>query len=125
MNRTKGRVLISKNPKENLDVAKKIYNKHAELGTASPLLLLEGIDWAVIGAKIDTGLQAHIDAEFHKAEMEKQYAKRDMQLPDVTKTVKQSIALLKASFVDNPKKLADWGINVDDSPKTTKSSKTP
>jgi hypothetical protein len=36
MNRTKGRMPISKNQKENLDVAKKIYNKHAKLGAASP-----------------------------------------------------------------------------------------
>ncbi len=117
MSRTKGRVVLSKNPKEHLDVAKTIYDQHIKLGDKSPLLLLEDIDWKTVEPKISTGLQAHADAEFHKGEMEKQYATRDLQMPDVTKAVKQSINLLKATFGDNPKKLADWGVNVDDSPK--------
>lgn len=116
MSRTKGRVLLSQNPKEHLDLAKIIYDKHVELGSKSPLLLLEDVDWNVTAPKIEIGIQAHADAEFHKGEMEKQYATRDLQMPDVTKAVKQSINLLKATFGDNPKKLADWGVNVDDSP---------
>lgn len=117
MSRTKGRVILSKNPKEHLDIAKTIYDKHMELGDKSPLLLLEDVDWKTVEPKISIGLQAHADAEFHKGEMEKQYAARDLQMPDVTKAVKQSINLLKATFGDNPKMLADWGVNVDDSPK--------
>lgn len=124
MSKTKGRVVISKNPKENLEIAKKIYEKHLLLGAKSPLLLLEEVDWNVTAPKIDTGLQAHTDAEFHKGEMEKQYATRDLQMPDVTKAVKQSISLLKATYGANPKKLADWGISVDDTPKS-KPSKSP
>ena len=118
--RTKGRVVLGKNPKENLEVAKKIYEKHEALGADSPLLLLEDIDWKAMKPKIDDGLQAHADAEFHKGEMEKFYATRDRLMPDVTDAVKQSINLLKATFGKNPKKLADWGINVDDSPKPPK-----
>lgn len=124
MSRTKGRVVLGKNPKDNLDAAKKIYDKHVSLGTDSPLLLLHDIDWGLTAPKITAGLQAHTDAEFHKGEMEKQYATRDKQMPDVVKAVKQSIALLKATFGDNPKKLADWGINVDDTPKASKKPPT-
>jgi len=120
MSRTRGRVVLTQNPKENLEIAKKIYAKHQELGASSPLLILEDVDWATIAPKIDVGLEAHTQAEYHKAEMEKQYAARDLQMPDVNKAVKQSIALLKASFGDNPKKLGDWGVQVDDSPKGKK-----
>lgn len=123
MTRTKGRVVLTQNPKENLDLAKKIYEKHLALGTASPLLLLEDIDWAVTGAKIEPTLAAHAAAEFHKGEMEKEYAKRDQQAPEIIKALKQSIALLKATFGTNPKKLTDWGVNVDDSPKVAKTKK--
>jgi hypothetical protein len=120
MARTKGRVVLTQNPKEHLDLAKKIYNKHVALGAASPLLLLEDVDWAVTGVKIDPTITAHTDAEFHKGEMEKNYVKRDQQLPEISKALKQSINLLKATYGTNPKKLTDWGVSVDDAPKAPK-----
>jgi len=117
MNRTKGRVVLSKNPKDNLDVAKKIYDKHVSLGASSPLNVIEDFNWADTGPKIAPTLTDHNEAEFHKGEMEKKYANRDTRMPEIIAGVKKSINLLKASFSDNPKKLADWGINIDDSPK--------
>ena len=120
--RTKGRVVLSRNPKENLDLAKVIFDKHNALGTASPLLLIEGIDWSVTGPKIVPTLGANAKAEDLKKQMEEQYALRDLSLPEIVKVMKMSIAFLKTSFGDNPKKLGDWGVNVDDSPKASKSS---
>jgi hypothetical protein len=118
--RTKGRVVLSKNAKDNLDLAQIIYNKHIELGAESPLNILEDINWATTGAKIAPTLNNHTQAEFHKGESEKNYAERDKNMPEIVTALKQSIALLKASFGTNPKKLADWGVNVDDSPKIKK-----
>ena len=115
--RTKGRVILSTNPKDNLDAAKSIYDKHLALGTASPLNILQDVDWTITGAKIAPTLNEHAQAEFHKGESEKHYVNRDKEMPEIVNAVKKSIALLKASFGDNPKKLTDWGINVDDSPK--------
>lgn len=40
MEKTKGRVAIDQNPKNNLDAAKAIVRKHNELGDASPLNVL-------------------------------------------------------------------------------------
>ena len=120
MARTRGRIAISKNPKDNLDLALKIFQKHNELGDQSPLNILEDIDWAVTGPKAEVALKSHDLAEFHKAESEKNYAERDRNITDVAEALRQSIALLKASFGNNPKKLADWGVNVDDSPKAKK-----
>ena len=121
MNRTKGRVVLTRNPKDNLEAATKIYNKHIELGAASPLNILQDVDWETTGPKIDSTLSEHNKAEFHKGESEKHYVNRDKEMPEITKAVKMSIALLKASFGDNPKQLTDWGISVDDTPKTRKS----
>lgn len=120
MARTKGRVVLTTNAKENLQLAQKIYAKHVELGAESPLKFLEDIDWDATGPKIDTTLANHDKAESLKAESEKMYAERDKTMPEVVEALKQSIAILKASFGKNPKKLADWGVNVDDSPKVKK-----
>jgi hypothetical protein len=122
--RTKGRVVLSTNPKENLALAQVIYDKHVALGAASPLLLIEGIDWSVTGPKIAPTQNANTKAEDLKKQMEEQYALRDLSLPEIVKVMKMSIAFLKTSFGDNPKKLGDWGVNVDDSPKAKK-TKTP
>ena len=115
MARTSGRVVLSKNVKENLDLAQKIYDKHVALGTGSPLLILEGIDWSLFGPKVADAAKAHSAAEDFKSKMEDSYQKRDVLMPEVTNALKKSIALLKASAGSNTKKLGDWGINVDDS----------
>jgi hypothetical protein len=117
MARTKGRVVITSNPKAKLEVAAKIYEKHLAMGSKSPLVVLADVDWAVTGPNVAPALEAHNKAEFHKGEMEKEYANRDTRMPEIAKALKLSINLLKASFGENPKKLADWGVNVDDSPK--------
>ena len=85
--------------------------------------MIEDFNWADTGPKIAPTLTDHNEAEFHKGEMEKKYANIDTQMPEIIAGVKKSINLLKASFSDNPKKLADWGINIDDSPKVKTTSK--
>ena len=118
--RTKGRVVLSTNPKDNLDAAASIFKKHIELGTESPLRILEDVDWAITGPTVALSLEDHKLAEFHKGESEKFYANRDKGMPAIKNALQKSITLLKASFGDNPKKLSDWGIQVDDSPKVKK-----
>jgi hypothetical protein len=118
--RTKGRVVLTKNPKDNLDAATSIYNKHVALGAASPLNILQDVNWATTGPKITPTLAEHTAAEFHKGESEKHYVNRDKNMPEITDALKKSIGLLKVSFGNNPKQLTDWGISVDDSPKVKK-----
>ncbi|WP_264519680.1 hypothetical protein [Flavobacterium sp. N1994] len=120
MTRTAGRVVLSRNPKENLELAQKVYDKHVSLGADSPLRLLEDVDWSISGPKIADAKRSNEQAEFHKGEMEKEYAKRDLLLPEVVNALKTSIKLLKASYGGNPKKLTDWGISIDDTPKAKK-----
>ncbi len=115
--RTKGRIVLSANPKDNLEAAKSIYDKHVALGAASPLNILQDVHWAVTGLKIAPTLNENVQAEFHKGEAEKHYVNRDKEMPEIVKALKLSINFLKASFGDNPKQLTEWGISVDDSPK--------
>lgn len=116
MARTDGRVNLGKNPKEKLDNAIEIAAKHKEMGAQSPLNVLEEVDWKTLQPKVEAALQAHNDAESHKLAMEKAYRERDAVMPEIEKALKASVKLLKASFNNNPKKLGDWGITVNDSP---------
>lgn len=122
--RTKGRIVLTKNPKDILEAAKSVYEKHLALGAASPLNILQDVDWSVTGLKITPTLDEHALAEYHKAKSEEHYADRDKEMPEITNTLKKSITFLKASFGDNPKKLVDWGITVDDSPRLKSNKKT-
>lgn len=50
------------------------------------------------------------------------YRQRDILHEEVIDLTRKSIKLLKAVYADNPKKLGEWGINVDDSSKKKDSS---
>lgn len=116
MARTSGRVLIPSNPKENLDLARAIFSKHITEGGSSPLLQLQGVEIALTSSKIEPAIAQHDIAEEHKRKMELAYRERDAALAEIMDLTRKSIKLLKAVYSDNPKKLGEWGINVDDSP---------
>ena len=123
MNRTVGRIFVSRNPDELFTLAAQVFEKHQKDGNASPLLHLNGFDWAETGPTIDEALALHRNAELYKGLMEKAYCERDLLIPAIEKTVKASRNLLKALNQKNPKRLSDWGYQVDDSippPKTSK-----
>ncbi len=122
--RTSGRITLPQNAKDNLELAQKLFIKHQELGTASPLNQLDGINLTDIISKIAPTIEAHNAAEEHKRKMEQNYLERDTQLPQIKSTVRKCIALLKATYATNPKKLSDWGVVVDDSKPSSKSNKT-
>lgn len=113
--RTSGRVKRPSNPKELLDLANAIYQKHLNDGPASPLYNLTGINWNEIGQKAITGSAHHHQAEELKRKMEENYRDRDNIVVDVEQGINATKALLKALHPQNPKKLGDWGFNVDDS----------
>ena len=118
--RTTGRIVLSKNPKENLDLAKIIFAKHASLGATSPLAQLDGIDLNAANVQVGSSIALHEAAENFKRQIEESYRQRDAQLEPIVNALKKSIALLKATYATNPKKLGEWGINVDDSKSTNK-----
>jgi hypothetical protein len=117
-NRTKGRVKLPVNPKEMLDLANLVLQKHTADGTTSLLSNLSGSDWSVTGPKIAVAIAKHLEAEDYKRKMEDAYRERDKDMPEVKEILSASAALLKAVYRQNPKKLGDWGFNVDDSPQS-------
>ena len=115
MNRTVGRISISRNPAELLQLATRVYQKHQAEGENSPLLNLDGIDWTVVGPMIERALDMHTEAEAVKGQMEQAYRERDLLVAPIEGAIKASRNLLKALNQQNPKRLCDWGFQVDDS----------
>jgi hypothetical protein len=123
---TKGRIVTSSNPKDNLELAAKVFEKHQADGATSPLNNLEeGYSWAITGPTIAQAMAFHKNAEFHKGEMEKNYRERDLVQAPIDALTNYSKNKLKGQFQKNPKKLADWGYAVDDTPPVKKEKKKP
>ncbi len=123
MSKTKGRVEIPDNVEELLTLAAKVYKKHLDDAAESKLKLLEDYNWNSIGPTIATCLTSHNLAEEYKAKMEAEYRKRDLLLPEIDAILRNSKTLLKGIYAKNPKKLGDWGFNIDDSAPIKKETK--
>ena len=123
MSKTKGRVEVPKNIEELLTLAAKVYKKHLDDAAESKLKMLEDYNWNDVGPKIANCLASHNLAEEHKAKMEAEYRKRDLLLPEIEGVLRSSKALLKGIYAKNPKKLGDWGFNIDDSAPVKKEAK--
>lgn len=117
---TKGRVAIPRDVPGALALAAKVYKKHLDDGSKSPLSQLEDHNWDVTGPKIALAQAKHEEAEKLKEQMEQAYRDRDAYMPDIVDTTNASKTLLKGKFSKNPKRLGDWGYEVDDTPKAKK-----
>lgn len=117
---TSGRIAITTNVPDGVALAKKVYAKHLTDGSKSPLNDLEDVDWAVTGPKLDICIGKHDVAEQLKADSEKAYRERDHLYDEVVKVLRVSKNTLKGRFTTNPKKLGDWGFQIDDTPPTKK-----
>jgi hypothetical protein len=120
MARTAGRIVISQNVEEMLTLASKVYQRHQEIGEASPLTNLDGISWSEVGPTIEQALACQKEAEEYKKQMEKAYRERDLYTPAIKEAVTASRNLLKALNQKNPKRLVEWGFDVDDSAQAAK-----
>jgi hypothetical protein len=125
MANTKGRVLISKNPEVSLKLAQKVFDKHVADGSKSELNNLDETkyDWAKVGPTIAPCLAQHDLAEKLKGEMEKAYRLRDELLAPINFHVAGSKTYLKGKYSQTPKKLGDWGFEIDDTAKAPKKKK--
>ena len=116
----KMRVNIPSNKKDLLDLAAKVNTKHLADATASPLLLLQDITWAVEGPKLALALTKHNEAETLKLAMEQAYRERDLIMQNTETVVRNSRDLLTGINRENMKRLGEWGFSIDDSPRAKK-----
>ena len=117
---TKGRLHIPKSTGDMLRLADKVYKKHEADKGASLLNNIDGLDWTKNGPNIALALQKHDEAETLKGQMEEAYRMRDLYADGIAASLRQSGSGLKGMFPNNPKKLAEWGFSVDDTPPAKK-----
>ena len=114
MGKTSGRIEISRNLVKMLELAAKVYAKHLAEGANSPLNSMNDYDWVKVGPTIENALAKHNEAESLKGQMEAAYRERDLLLPAIDETLKASRNLLKALNAKNPKRISEWGFDVND-----------
>jgi hypothetical protein len=114
------RVVIPNNAEELLDLATNVYNKHNELGAASPLNAMVSHKWTDNGPKVATCLTLHKQAEELKRQAEETYRQRDLLLAGITESVKASRDVLLGVYRETPKTLGEYGFQVDDTARASK-----
>ena len=120
---TKGRVHVPRAAKDGFELAAKIYKQHLADGAKSELHNLDGMNWDVVGPTIVQGQEHHEEAERLKGLMEERYRLRDAAFAPVDEIVRASATYLKGKYAKIPKKLANWGFEVDDTPKAKPAKK--
>ena len=114
------RVVIPNNAEELLDLATNVYNKHNELGAASPLNAMVSHKWTDHGPQVATCLTLHKQAEELKRQAEETYRQRDLLLAGITESVKASRDVLLGVYRETPKTLGEYGFQVDDTARASK-----
>ncbi len=121
MANTKGRVLIPGNPKDKLNLAQQVFDKHTADGDRSELKNMDSLyDWVKVGPNIATAQALHKKAEALKGEMEKTYRERDAVIQPIDFHLTGTANYLKGKYSQQPKKLSEWGFEIDDTPKAPK-----
>lgn len=114
------RIVIPRKIDELLKLAGLIYNKHLLDGAKSPLRTLSDYNWDEHGPKLQQAIAKHAEAEEYRRRMEQAYRERDLLMEDVDGLIKSSRDLLKGMYKKTPKKLGEWGFEVNDTPRPNK-----
>jgi len=90
------------------------------MDTTSPLSALLTHKWEVNGSQVANAVSMHEQAEDYSRQAEDAYAKRNLLLSEIDKSLKATRDLLLGIYHDNPKELVQWGFEVDDSVRAAK-----
>jgi len=114
------RIVIPTNVGALLKLATLIFKKHQADGAASPLNALADYKWSDLGPNIALALAKHDEAEELSRRAEQAYRDRDKLMGDIPGLVRSSRDLLKGVYKKTPKKLGEWGFEVNDTPRASK-----
>jgi hypothetical protein len=119
------RVVIPTNPEQRLNLAELVLQKHTTDGTSSPLNTLVDHSWTVNGPKVAQARAKQDSITQLEKDLETMYKERNLLLDGVMNSVKASRDLLIGVYKTNPKKLGDWGFEVNDTPPRKKKGDAP
>jgi hypothetical protein len=108
------RVSIPTNPADLLALAAKVYQKHVKDGKTSALNALKDYNWTDNGPKIAPALKIQVQITDMEKQLKILYGDRDVLFTPIDATVKKSRNLLLSIYSEHPKKLGDWGFDVND-----------
>lgn len=114
------RVVIPSNAEKVLSLADKVLKKHTSDGDSSPLNVLQDHNWTDNGPKVAKAIALNNKAKALEKEVEKLYQDRDALLKPIKDTVRSSSRTLMGIYKSSPKKLGDWGFEVNDTPQKKK-----
>lgn len=114
------RVIIPTNPEKAIALAKKVLQKHTTDGATSPLNVLNDHNWTDNGPKIADAETLNDKAKELEKQVEKLYKERDALLAAIKDTLRASSKTLLGIYASSPKKLGDWGFEVNDTPQKKK-----
>ncbi|MBK7871272.1 MAG: hypothetical protein IPJ74_11640 [Saprospiraceae bacterium] len=114
------RVVIPTNIGELLKLATRVYKKHQADGKTSLLHSLVDYRWDEIGHNLELAAAKHEEAEELSRLAEIAYRERDRLMGDVSGLIRATRDLLKGIFRKSPKKLGEWGFEVNDTPRPGK-----
>jgi hypothetical protein len=123
MARSPIRITIPRNTGELLKLADLIYARHKQDGDSSPLKSMEDYNWSETSDKLKQAKELQDQVEALRKQAEGLQAQIDALAIDVKGSVTGSRDVLLGVYKKNPKKLGDWGYEVDDSPKAKKEPK--
>ncbi len=120
---TKKRIRVYISVRQNIELARKIYERHIAEGEDSPLSLIEGFSWNATGPKIVFCLEKHKEASQLNKSAEEMYRQRDAVLAEITDIIQATKLLLKNKYSLSPEELQEWGF--EDYSNTTVREKVP
>lgn len=116
------RVVIPSNAEKALALAKDVLKKHTDDGADSPLNVLQDHNWTDNGPKVAEAVAINAQAKDLEKQVEKLYQDRDALLKPIKDTLRSSSRTLMGIYKSSPKKLGDWGFEVNDTPRKKKSN---
>jgi hypothetical protein len=107
------RIEIPGDPSEVIALLGKVKTKHEALGAASPLA---GLEWDNIGPAYERALVQDGKADESRKIAETATGERNKDMPAVTEALRSARDVLAGIYRANPKKLTEFGFEVNDSP---------
>lgn len=117
------RVVIPSNAEKALALAEKVLKKHTDDGATSQLNVLEDHNWTDNGPKVAQAIVLNDKAKELEKQAEKLHQERDALLKPIKDTLRSSSQTLMGIYKSSPKKLGDWGFEVNDTPQKKKETK--